>query len=185
MKKVLVVLVVMLVGFAAFVATRPAHFKISRALTMHAPAPVIFSQLDDFHRWAAWSPWDKIDPTMKRSYGGPDRGTGATYSWVGNDKVGAGTMTVTDERPSSRVVVDLDFDRPMKAHNVATFALLPHGEGNTLVTWSMEGDNGFAAKAFSVVVDMDKLVGADFERGLDALRSLSEAEAKKAAEPKP
>ncbi|MEO6953915.1 MAG: SRPBCC family protein [Polyangia bacterium] len=177
MKKALGMLAVVLGAFALFVATRPTHFKVARARTMHAPAAVIFAQLDDFHQWAAWSPWDKMDPTMRRTYGGPDRGVGATYAWSGNDKVGSGTMTVAEARPSSRVVVDVDFEKPMQAHNIATFALMPHGEGNTLVTWSMEGDNSFIGKAFGVFVNMDKMLGEDFDRGLDTLESLSESKA--------
>lgn len=182
MKKALGILVVVLVGFALFVATRPAHFKVSRALAMHAPADVVYALLVDFHEWAGWSPWDKMDPTMERTYSGADRGVGAAYAWQGNDKVGVGAMTIKDARPSSRIVIDLNFEKPMKAHNVTTFSLLPHGEGTTLVTWSMEGDNGFVGKAFGVVMDMDKMVGSDFERGLDTLKSISEGEAKKAAE---
>ena len=182
MKNALGVLVVVLVGFALFVATRPAHFKLSRALAMHAPADVVYSQIADFHEWAGWSPWDKMDPSMKRTYGGADRGVGATYAWHGNDKVGIGSMTMRDARPSSRVVVSLDLEKPMKAHHVTTFSLLPHGERTTLVTWSLEGDNGFVGKTFSVFVDMDKMIGRDFERGLDTLKSIAEGEAAKGAE---
>lgn len=181
MKKALVVLVVVVAGFAAFVATRPAHFKVSRELTMKAPAEAILANVVDFHEWAEWSPWDKLDPLMVKTFTGPDRGVGATYHWSGNDKVGEGEMKILDAQPS-RVVIALDFLKPMNGHSTTTFAFLPHMPGQTMVTWTMEGENNFVGKAFCLFVNMDKKIGGDFERGLEALRIASENDVRKAAE---
>ncbi|HKH92794.1 MAG TPA: SRPBCC family protein [Gemmatimonadaceae bacterium] len=158
-----------LVGYAA---TRPADFRIQRRARIAAPPSRIVPHLDDFRAWAAWSPWEKLDPAMKREYGGPARGVGATYAWDGNKKAGAGRMQIT-RADEERVVTSLDFTRPMRTSNVAEFALAPQ-DGGTEVTWTMTGSNDLMGKLFGVFVNMDQLVGRDFETGLANLRSVSE-----------
>jgi hypothetical protein len=155
--------------FALYVASRPAAFCITRSLVMSAPPAAIFPLINDFREWAKWSPWEKLDPNMKKTYDGAESGVGAAYHWVG-DKSGEGKMTLTESVAHRRVVLDLNFIKPFPANNTTVFTLEPEGEG-TRVTWTMEGQNSFVAKAFNVVMNMDKLVGRDFESGLAAMAS--------------
>ena len=172
-KKILIGLLMAGLLLVIFIATRPAHFRVQRSAQINAPSGAIFPLIDDFHYWAQWSPWEKLDPGMKKTYSGPPAGTGAQYAWAGNDKAGAGRMTITDSKPSEFLAIQLEFLKPFAATNQATFRLTPNATG-TQVEWSMEGDNGFLAKAFSLVMDMDSLVGKDFQEGLANLRRLSE-----------
>ncbi len=176
MKKILIGLLLVLGGFAAFVATRPAKFHLERSIAIHAPAPIVYALVSSFHQWPRWSPWAKLDPNMTKAYAGPASGLGANYVWKGDNKVGQGSMTITSVKPPEQVVVRLDFLAPMKATNTATFDLKAHA-GTTLVQWSMDGNNDFFGKAFAVFMDMDKMVGADFEKGLAAMKSAAEADA--------
>lgn len=179
------VIVILLV----LVATRPASFHVERSITVSAPPSAVLRHLADFRAWAAWSPYDKIDPSMTRAYEGAPSGVGARYAWSGNAKAGKGTMAI-EKCDASAVVIALHFDRPFEADNTATFTLTPTsmptrdgapGETaretarETTVTWAMDGVNGFTGKAFSLVVNMDKLVGGDFERGLASLKGVVEA----------
>ncbi len=173
-KKVIVGVLAVLLVLGVFIATRPAHFRITRSAQIHAPSAVLFPLINDFHRWPEWSPWDKLDPNMKKTYSGAPAGTGAVYAWAGNDKAGEGRMTITDSKPSQLVSVQLEFFKPFAATNRATFTLTPSAAG-TQLTWSMEGDNGFMAKAFNVVMNMDSLVGKDFEQGLSNLDRIASA----------
>jgi hypothetical protein len=181
MKKVLIVLAAMVLGFVIFVATRPSHFKVARELTMKCPAAFVYANIADFHEWGEWSPWDKLDPSQTKTYGGADQGVGATYEWKGNDKVGEGSMKITEAQPQ-RIVIALDFEKPMKAHNTSTFGIMAHMPGQVMVTWTMEGDSNFMGKAFGVFMSFDKMIGDDFDRGLEQLRIASEGDARKAAE---
>lgn len=158
--------------FALFVATRPSAFRIVRSLTIEATPAQLFALLNDFHQWGAWSPWDKLDPTMQRSFSGPDSGKGASYAWVGNKKVGEGSMTILESEPDTKLEVELRFLKPFAATNKTIFTLEPAGE-TTTVTWAMEGNNGFMAKAFGLFVNMDELVGKDFAAGLAAMQALT------------
>ena len=158
-----------LVGYAA---SRPANFRIQRRVRFAAPPRDIVPHLDDFHAWRAWSPWEKLDPAMQRSYGGPARGVGATYAWNGNKKAGAGSMKIT-RSDDQGVAMTLDFTRPMRATNVTEFALAPV-DGGTEVVWTMNGSNNLMGKLFGVFVNMDQLVGRDFEAGLASLKTVSE-----------
>lgn len=180
LKKILLVLIVILGGFAAFVATRPSSFHVERSATMKAPAAVAFERVDDFHQWAAWSPWDKLDPALKRTYSGPSAGVGAGYAWAGNDKVGEGAMTITAAQPGEKIVLKLEFLKPWKATNTTTFTFKGAGDSTT-VTWAMAGESDFMGKAFSVFMDMDKMIGADFEKGLATLKTVAETEAARRA----
>ena len=179
-KKLLAVVAVALVGFLGFVASRPADFRIERKVTVPAPADIVFAQIQDFHAWEAWSPWAKLDPSMKTDYAGAPQGKGAIYSWEGNDKVGKGRMTITDVVPNQSVTINLEFLAPWEATNGTLFALNSQGP-NTEVSWSMTGHNSFPAKMAGVFMDMDKLVGSDFERGLSDLSKKSVAVAREQA----
>ena len=174
MKKVLLAIVALLVVFAAVVATRPAEFRLERSLKMAASPAVAFAQVEDFHRWEAWSPWAKLDAAMKTKYEGPASGNGASYWWSGNDKVGEGRMTITDVKPAEQVTVKLEFLKPFEQTNTTIFNF-KGGEGGTTVIWAMEGKNNFMGKAFSLVMNMEKMVGPDFEKGLAGMKVAAEA----------
>ena len=174
LKKILVAVVLVLVVLVVFIATRPAHFRVERSAQINASAAVVFPLINDFHNWPKWSPWEKLDPGMKKTFSGAPAGTGAQYAWVGNDKAGEGRMTITDSKPTELIALKLEFLKPFAATNQATFQLVP-GAAGTQVKWGMEGDNGFIAKAFCLVVDMDALVGKDFEEGLSNLNKLAQA----------
>jgi uncharacterized protein YndB with AHSA1/START domain len=180
MRKIFVVLVLLVAALAVFVAMQPAEFTISRSRTLAAPPEVVFAFLNDFHQWQAWSPWEKLDPAMRREYSGAPAGPGAVYEWAGNDKVGEGRMTITDATAPETVSIRLEFLKPYPATNTAEFFITPGGLG-TEVTWAMSGHNSFTAKAFSLAMNMDKLVGSDFEKGLADLDAVTEAAAKAAA----
>ncbi len=180
-KKIGLFLLAVVVVLAVVVATRPAHFSIQRSATMQAPAEVGYGYVSDLHQFQQWSPWEKLDPAMTTSFAGPSTGVSSSYSWKGNDKVGEGKMTIKELRAPEYVAIDLDFLAPMKMTNLTEFKLKPAAEG-VAVTWTMSGDNGFVGKAFSMVMDMDKEVGKDFEGGLSQLKTLSEAEAKRRAD---
>jgi hypothetical protein len=176
--KILIALVVIVVGLVAVIALQPARYRVSRSTTIAAPAPVVFAQVNDFHRWTAWSPWEKIDPAMKRTYEGPPAGVGASYTWVGSGEVGEGRMTIVESRPSDLIQVKLEFVKPFAGTSVAEFTFKPEGksEGDrTLVTWSMTGDKNFIAKAIHLVMSMDRMIGDQFEKGLAAMKTVAEA----------
>jgi uncharacterized protein YndB with AHSA1/START domain len=173
LKKILIGVAVVLAGFAAFVATRPADFTITRSATIAAPAPVVFGLVNDFHQWAAWSPWAKLDPAMKETFAGAASGPGAMYSWEGNSEVGAGRMTLEESRPTEHIRIKLEFLKPFAAVNIAEFAFKPEG-GQTAVTWTMTGKHNFMSKAVCLFMNMDKMVGGQFETGLAKMKSLAE-----------
>lgn len=184
-KKIGIGVLGLIVVLAVIVATRPSSFQVSRSTTVSAPPAELFALVHDFHNFAEWSPWEKLDPSMKRTFSGPPRGVGAKYEWVGNDQVGEGSMTIERETPDAEVVIELHFIKPFSALNTTTFAFAPAGADTTTVTWSMSGHNDFFGKAFSLVMNMDKMVGGDFERGLATMKSIAEsrwATAKRARE---
>ena len=175
--KILAVATVLVVVFAIVVAMRPSHFRVVRSATMAAPAAAVFEQVNDFHKWVAWSPWEQLDPELKRTYAGAPRGEGATYAWSGNNKVGEGRMTLTESRPAERIRLRLEFIRPFAAIHAGEFTFEPRGSSEqTAVTWSMEGNNSFLCKAFGLFVNMDKMVGDDFEKGLAQLKAKLESD---------
>jgi hypothetical protein len=180
MKKVLIVLVVLLLVFLGVVATRPSTFHVERSGTMNAPPAVVFQFLNDFHKFAEWSPWEGKDPTMKKDFSGPNEGVGASYHWVGNKDVGEGRQTITESVPAQKMVEKLEFKAPFEATNTVSFTLKPAGAGTTVV-WAMDGEQGFMMKAVSMFMDMDKAVGKDFEEGLAKLKTVSEKQAAVAA----
>jgi hypothetical protein len=167
-------IVVCLVGLLlAYASTRPGAIHVQRAATIKASADAIFPLINDFHQWTSWSPWEKRDPALKRTYSGASSGKGATYEWEGNKQVGQGRMEITDTALPSRVRIKLDFIKPFEGHNVAEFALAPQGD-STRVTWTMDGPSRFMTKLIGVFMNMDKMIGADFETGLANLKSIAE-----------
>jgi hypothetical protein len=181
LKKVLVVLVVGGLGLVALVATRPESYHVERSIDVGAGAAALFAEIDDLRSWGAWSPWEKRDPAMKKTFSATTVGVGASYAWEGNKKVGKGSMTITESRPGERVAQRLDFIEPFKSTAATALELKTAGPSNTRVTWSMDGKNNFVSKAFSLVMDMDKIVGKDFEAGLASLKQLAESKAVAAA----
>jgi len=176
--KVLVALAVVVVVLVIIVALQPSKFRVARSTTISAPAPAVFAQVNDFHKWEAWNPWGKVDPAMKQTYEGAPAGTGAIYTWVGNKKVGEGRMTITESRPSDLVRVKLEFMKPFAATNTAEFSFNPEGN-QTAVTWSMTGENNFVAKAVHLFMNMDKVIGDQFEKGLADMKAAVEAAARR------
>ena len=172
--KILIVLAVIVVGFVAFVALRPSEYRVARTVTISAPAPAVFAQVNDFHRWDAWNPWAKMDPAMKQTYEGAPAGTGAVYTWTGNKEVGEGRMTLTESRPHELIRINLEFLKPFAATSTAEFTFKPEGS-HTAVTWSMGGKVNFVAKVVHLFVDMDTMIGANFEKGLADMKSVVEA----------
>jgi hypothetical protein len=174
--KVLIGVAILIVIFVIIVAMRPSQFSISRSATMSAPPELVFEQVNDFHKWAAWSPWEKKDPAMKRTYEGPPAGIGSVYRWAGNKEVGEGGMTITESRPSGLIRIRLEFLKPMAATHTAEFTFKPQGD-RSAVTWTMTGKHNFMGKAFCMFMDMDKLVGPDFEKGLAGIKTVAESQA--------
>jgi hypothetical protein len=175
---ILIAIAVIVVVFCIIVAMRPGEFRVSRKAAISAPAEVVFAQVNDLHNWQGWSPWEKIDPALKRTFEGPPAGTGASYSWVGNKKVGEGRMTVTESRPNELIQMKLEFLRPFKATNTVEFEFQPEGN-QTAVTWSMFGKCNFTAKAFHLFMNCDNMIGGDFEKGLAQMKTVAEAGAGK------
>ena len=171
---ILIGVVAALAAFLGYAATRPESFRVERTTRIAAAPEQIFPLIVDFHRWNIWSPYEKIDPAMKRSHSGPETGTGASYEWDGNRQAGSGRMEITDTSPPSNVTIKLDFTRPFKASNTIEFILAPK-DGATDVTWAMHGHNSFGNKVMSVFMSMDKLVGKDFEEGLSNLKAVAES----------
>ena len=174
LKNVGILLLVVLAAVLVSAAFQPDTFRVQRAATIDAPSEKVFGYISDFHRWGAWSPWEKMDTTMKRSYSGADSGAGAVYEWQGNSKVGVGRMEITEAPAPSRVAIKLDFLKPFEAHNVATFTLEPRDGGATNVTWTMDGPTPYMAKVMHLFFNMDRMVGRDFEAGLANLKTVAE-----------
>jgi len=172
-KKILVVVLILALAVVVVVQFQPAQFRIERSTTIRASAADVFAQVNDLHKWEAWSPWAKRDPAMKQTYEGPPAGTGAVSAWSGNKDVGEGRMTITESQTNELVRIKLEFLKPFKATNVSEFKIQPQGD-QSMVTWSMSGENDFMMKAVHLVMSMDKMVGNDFEKGLADLKSLTE-----------
>jgi hypothetical protein len=156
----------------AFAATKPSHFRWERSAQMNAAPAGVLAEITDFHRWAAWSPWEKIDPAMTRTHSGAPSGVGAVYEWQGNKKVGRGRMEVL-EATQGKVTIKLDFFEPYEAHNLCEFSAEPK-DGGTHVTWAMHGPTPFMSKVMQVFMNLEKLVGKDFENGLANLKAVVE-----------
>ncbi|MBM3218606.1 MAG: SRPBCC family protein [Candidatus Rokubacteria bacterium] len=172
--KIGIAVAVIVVVLAAVVALQPSEFRVERSTTIPAPPAAVFAQINDLQKWEAWSPWEKLDPAAKKTFSGPPAGAGASFAWAGNHDVGEGRVTITESRPNELVRIRLDMMKPMAASNLVEFTLEPVGD-QTTVTWSMTGHNGFVSKAVGLVMDMDKMVGGQFEKGLASLKSVAAA----------
>ncbi len=172
-KKLFALLLIAIVVVLGIAMTKPDHVEVVREARIKAKPEKIYPLIEDFHEWAKWSPWEKLDPAMKRTFGGPQKGVGATYEWEGNKDVGKGKMELTAAKPSSQIDVNLDFIEPFEGHDKVVFTLTPEGE-ETVVKWSMGGPANFMSKVMCVFVDMDKMVGGDFEKGLANLKAATE-----------
>ena len=182
LRVILIVVLVAVVAVLALAATKSDHYHVERSATVGAAPAAVFAQVNDFRKWDAWSPWEKLDPAMKRTFTGPESGKDAAYAWTGNDKVGEGRMTIVESEPDARIGIRLEFLKPWTETCQAAFALAPEGDG-TKVTWSMDGTRNYTAKVFCVFMDMDKMIGADFEKGLAQLKTAAESTPAAAAEP--
>jgi uncharacterized protein YndB with AHSA1/START domain len=156
---------------------KPDTFSVQRATSIKAPPEKIFAWINDFHAWTSWSPYENKDPAMKRSYSGAASGKGAVYGWEGNKNVGSGRMEILDSSMPSKIVIKLDFFTPFEGHNTAEFTMLPQGEvtnGTTNVVWLMHGPASFMSKVMQVFMNLDTMIGKDFEAGLANLKRLGE-----------
>ena len=167
------VIVVLIVTLLVFIATRSDQMHVERTAQINAPADIVFSIINDLHQWGLWSPYDKHDPQMQKTFEGPLTGPGASYAWNGNKNVGAGRLTIVDTKPGELVTMALEFTRPFACQNRVDFKLVPIA-GGTQVSWIMEGKNTFFSKAMSLFISMDKMVGTDFEQGLVNLNAVAE-----------
>jgi len=156
-----------------YAATKPDTFRVTRSATIKAPPDKIYPLIADFHRWTAWSPYENKDPAMKRTYGGAPGAVGQSYAWAGDKNIGQGSMTITEAAAPSKVALKLDFVSPFEAHNTVVFSLTPQA-GGTAVTWDMQGPTPFIGKIMHVFINMDKMVGDDFEVGLANLKGVAE-----------
>jgi len=172
-KAMVIMLLVALGALLLYVTTKPDTFRIQRSATIKAPPEKIFPLINDFHRWVSWSPYEKKDPTMKRTYSGAADGKDSVYEWDGDQNVGQGRMEIIESTPPSKIAIKLDFMKPFEAHNIAEFTL-HRGAETTNVTWAMQGPLSYAAKIIHLFFDMDRMVGKDFEAGLANLKALAE-----------
>jgi uncharacterized protein YndB with AHSA1/START domain len=171
-----IVLAIIVVIFAAVLiaaSTRPDSFRVQRAIVINAPPARVYGLLEDFDAWRGWSPWEDKDPAMTRSRSGPSMGVGATYAWEGNKAVGKGSMQIAQMQPPQRLLIKLDFISPFEGHNMAEFTLVDQG-ASTQLTWAMYGPSPFISKLMTTFISMDKMVGNDFQKGLERLKALAE-----------
>ena len=172
-RKIAIVVGVLIAGVLGFAMTKPDSFHVQRTTKIKAPPDKIFPLINDFHSWSSWSPWEKVDPAMKRTHSGTASGKGAVYEWDGNSQVGTGRMEITDASAPSKVTIKLDFLKPMEGHDVAEFTLVPEGD-STNVTWAMRGPAPFISKVMQVFISMDNMLGKEFDTGLANMKSAAE-----------
>ncbi|MFL6835706.1 MAG: SRPBCC family protein [Bradyrhizobium sp.] len=173
---IVVIAVILAIAIAVVLVlalTKPSIFRVQRTTTVKAPAEKIFPLINDFHQWSAWSPYEHKDPAMKRTYSGAASGMGAVYAWEGDKNVGSGRMEILDASAASKIVIKLDFFKPFEAHNTAEFTMLPQGDA-TILTWLMHGPAPFMHRVMQVFMNIDSMIGKDFEAGLDNLKKLTE-----------
>ena len=170
---IVVVVLVVIAGVLIYASTRPDSFRVQRSASIKAPPQKIFPLIDDLKAWAGWSPYEKKDPAMKRSFGPITAVKGATYEWAGDKNVGQGRMEILEAQPSSKVLIKLDFIKPFEAHNMAEFTLEPKGD-TTQVTWAIFGPSAYITKVMGLFFNMDTMIGKDFEAGLADLKAAAE-----------
>lgn len=171
-KKIAIVIVVALAAVLGYAATRPDTFRVQRTISIKAPPAKILAQVNNFHDWSSWSPYEKLDPAMKRTFSGAASGPGAAYAWDGNGDAGAGRMEIKETSPS-KTVIKLDFSKPFESSNVAEFSIDTQGESSN-VTWSMYGPAPYISKVMGLFFNMDSMIGKDFEAGLANLKAVAE-----------
>jgi len=172
-KKILLVLAAAVAGILIYASTKPDTFRVERSTLIQAPPQKIFPHINDLHQWGAWSPWEKMDPNMKRTFGGATSGKGAAYAWEGNKQVGSGSMEIVDSVPPSKIVLQLHFLKPFEGRDTTEFTLQPEGKA-TKVTWSMYGPTQFIGKVMCVFMSMDQMIGKQYETGLSNLKAIAE-----------
>jgi hypothetical protein len=172
-KAIAIIIAILVAAVLVYVAMQPESFRVERSISIKAPPEKIFSQINGFHQWEAWSPWEKIDPAIKRTYSGADSGKGAVYAWQGNKDIGQGRMEIVESTPSSNVLIKIDFLEPFEGHDMVQFTLQPQGE-TTKVTQAMYGPSPFIHKVMSLFFSMDKMVGQKYEEGLASLKAIAE-----------
>jgi hypothetical protein len=153
-----------------FVSFQSSEYRVERAIIVTAPPAAIFANVDDFHRWLIWAPWEKLDPAMKRTFDGPEVGTGSIYHWMGNDKVGEGSMTITETRPKEFIRIKTELLKPAAEITTSEITFKDNGDKTTLVTWAESGSLNYTAKLFNLFNDRDKAVGTDMQNGLEQLK---------------
>lgn len=161
------------IAVLAIAATKPDEFRIERSAVIMASPQQVYEQIEDYHNWTSWSPYETKDPNMKRTYSGTPTGKGAIYEWRGNDDIGQGRMEIFEVQPPNKISINLDFVKPMPGHNVVVFSIEPQGEG-TKVTWAMTGESPFMCKVMQVFMNMDEMCGKDFEVGLANMKRVLE-----------
>jgi len=174
MTPILVALVITGILLFVLIAGQPSEYRVTRSLAIGASPDAIFPHVNELQQWEAWNPWGKVDPNMKLTYDGPPSGVGASYAWVGNHEVGAGRSTITESRPSESIRFKLEFFKPMAGVSDTLFTFKPQGH-QTEVTWAMTGKNNFIAKLFCLFMNMDNMIGGQFEKGLADLKTIAEA----------
>ena len=173
LKVAAIVVILLVAALVIYAATRPDTFRVQRSAEIKAAPDKLYAQIIDLRAWSAWSPYEKRDPAMKRTFGTTTSGKGAVYEWDGNKDVGAGRMEIMEAAPASKIVIKLDFLRPFEGHNTAEFTLLPKGDLTT-VTWAMYGPSAFVTKLMGIFFNMDTMIGKDFEAGLANLKVQAE-----------
>jgi uncharacterized protein YndB with AHSA1/START domain len=168
-----VIVAVIVAGILIYATTKPDSFTVKRTASIKAPPDRIFALINDLHGWAAWSPYEKKDPDMKRTFSGANQGKGAIYAWDGNKNVGTGRMEIIETTPPRKIVIKLDFLKPFEGHNTAEFTIDPQGDNST-VTWAMYGPSSFIFKVMGMFMNMDKMIGDDFAAGLSNLKAVAE-----------
>lgn len=170
---ILGIIVVAVLAILAIAATKPNNFVVQRTTDITAAPETVFALIDDFHKWRDWSPWEGLDPDLRRKMSGAQSGRGAVYEWDGNKKVGSGRMEIVEAAAPNKVAIKLDFLRPFEAHNMAEFTIVPQGQ-TTRVNWAMRGPSLFMTKVMQTVMNFDKMIGKDFEKGLANLKAIAE-----------
>ena len=170
---VAVILAIAVAAVLIFAATKSGTLRVQRSTGIKAPAETIFALINDFRQWRSWSPYENKDPAMKRTYDGAERGKGAVYAWDGDKNVGSGRMEILEASAPQKIVIKLDFFTPFEGHNTAEFTMLPQGDG-THVTWVMHGPANFMSKLIQVFINLDHMIGRDFEAGLAKLKQVAE-----------
>jgi polyketide cyclase/dehydrase/lipid transport protein len=168
-----VIIAIAIAAVLILAATKPNTLRVQRATSIKAPADRIFPMINDFRQWRTWSPYENKDPAMNRTYEGAGSGKGAVYAWDGNNNVGSGRMEILEAAVPSKITIKLDFFKPFEGHNTAEFTMLPQGDVTNL-TWTMSGPAVFMSKLMQVFMNLDHMIGRDFEVGLANLKKLAE-----------